>query len=57
MGNNYKKSVVNKNLKIHGIKNIYICSTSVFPTSGSVNPTMTLCALAVRLANYLNSKS
>ncbi len=54
MGKSAKNSFVNKNLQIHGVKNIYICSTSVFPTSGSLNPTMTLCALAVRLANYLN---
>lgn len=58
MGNNYKKSFVDKNLKIHGTKNIFICSTSVFPTAGSVNPTMTLAILALRLCNYLNkSKS
>ena len=54
MGNNPKKSFVDKNLKIHGTKNIFICSTSVFPTSGSVNPTMTLAILALRLGNYLN---
>ena len=57
MGKSKKNSFVNKNLQIHGIKNIYICSTSVFPTSGSLNPTMTLCALAVRLANYLNKNN
>ena len=57
MGKSKKNSFVNKNLQIHGVKNIYICSTSVFPTSGSLNPTMTLCALAVRLANYLNKNN
>ena len=57
MGKSKKNSFVNKDLKIHGVKNIYICSTSVFPTSGSLNPTMTLCALAVRLANYLNKNN
>jgi hypothetical protein len=51
---NKKKFLVNKNLKIAGTKNIFVCSSSVFPTSGSVNPTMTICALAVRLANYLS---
>mgnify|MGYP001292321675 CR=1 FL=1 len=54
MGSNQNNSFVNKNLEIHGIKNIFICSTSVFPTSGSVNPTMTLCALAARLSKYIN---
>jgi hypothetical protein len=48
-----KKSIVDKNLKIIGTKNIFVCSSAVFPTSGSANPTMTICALAVRLANHL----
>ena len=56
MGINEKDSFVNKNLQIHGINNIYICSTSVFPSSGSLNPTMTLCSLAIKLAEYLNKK-
>ena len=48
--------LVNKNLKLNGLKNIYCCSSSVFPTSGSVNPTLTICALALRLGNYLIKK-
>ena len=54
---NKKESVIDKNLKILGTKNIYICSSAIFPTSGSANPTMTICALAVRLAKYfINQK-
>ena len=45
--------VVDPNLKIHGIDNAYVCSTSVFPTSGFSNPTHTLLALAIRLADHL----
>lgn len=56
MGFSKKNSFVNKNLQIHGVRNVYICSTSVFPTSGSLNPTMTLCALAIKLAKYLNKQ-
>ena len=52
--NNNKLSNVDRNLKIRGLKNIYICSSAVFPTSGSVNPTMTICALSSRLANFLS---
>ena len=48
--------LVNRNLKFNGLKNIYCCSSSVFPTSGSVNPTLTICALALRLGNYLIKK-
>ena len=32
-------SVVDKNLKVHEIKNLYILGSSVFPTSGHANPT------------------
>jgi choline dehydrogenase-like flavoprotein len=45
--------VVDPNLKIHGIDNTYVLSTSVFPSLGSANPTFTLLALAIRLANRL----
>ena len=53
---NKNESVIDKNLKIMGTKNIFVCSSAIFPTSGSVNPTMTICALAVRLGNYLLNK-
>ena len=52
-GNNQKLSNVDRNLKIRGLRNIYVCSSAVFPSSGSVNPTMTICALSTRLANFL----
>ncbi len=48
--------VVNPDLKIHGIDNLYIASCSVFPTSGSANPTFTLMALSLRLADHLVEK-
>ena len=50
---NKNLSVVDKNLKIIGLKKIYVCSSAIFPTSGSVNPTMTVCALSSRLGNHL----
>ena len=50
---NSNLSVVNKNLKVIGLRNTYICSSAIFPTSGSVNPTMTICALGSRLGDYL----
>ena len=54
---NNNLSIVDKNLKIKGLKNIYVCSSAIFPTSGSVNPTMTICALSNRLGDYLNKKT
>lgn len=50
---NKKLSVVDKNLRILGLNNIYVCSSAVFPSSGSANPTMTVCALGNRLGNHL----
>ena len=46
--------LVDPNLRLHGTDNAYICSSAVFPTSGFSNPTHTLLALAVRLANHLS---
>lgn len=45
--------VVDTDLKVHGISNLYIGSTSVFPTSGCANPTLTMMALCLRLADQL----
>ncbi len=47
------QSVVDRNLKIIGLERIYVCSSAVFPTSGSVNPTMTICTLANKLGIHL----
>lgn len=53
MGNDIKTSVVNTDLRLHNLDNLYICSGSVFPTSGCANPTYTICALAIRLADKI----
>ena len=53
MGGLIYPKLVNKNLKLNGLKNIYCCSSAIFPTSGSVNPTYTICALALRLGYFL----
>ncbi len=49
------QGVVDTNLKLHGTRNAYVCSSAVFPTSGFSNPTHTLLALAMRLAQHLGS--
>tara|TARA_Y100000389_G_scaffold169171_1_gene175243 strand:+ start:4694 stop:6070 length:1377 start_codon:yes stop_codon:yes gene_type:complete len=54
---NKKLSVVDKNLRILGLQKIYICSSAIFPTSGSVNPTMTVCALSNKLGVHLRKYS
>ena len=56
MGGMIYPKIVNKNLKIQGLRKTYCCSSSIFPTSGSVNPSFTICALAERLSYYLKKK-
>lgn len=53
MGEDPKTSTVDRHLRCHGIENLYVLSCAVFPTSGSINPTLTLGALTVRLAEYI----
>jgi choline dehydrogenase-like flavoprotein len=38
---------------VHGIDNLYVAGSSVFPTAGYANPTLTIVALASRLAAHL----
>ena len=45
--------VVTPDLLLHGTRNVYVCSGAVFPTSGFSNPTHTVLALAIRLADLL----
>tara|TARA_Y100000741_G_scaffold361387_1_gene345253 strand:- start:964 stop:2592 length:1629 start_codon:yes stop_codon:yes gene_type:complete len=56
MNSSNKKGVVDKNLKVHGIKNLFIIGSSVFPTGGHANPTYTIIALSIRLSNFLKNK-
>ena len=45
--------VVDRNCRVYGTENLFVAGCSVFPTSGHANPTLTLVALAVRLAEHL----
>ncbi|ADE16269.1 GMC oxidoreductase [Nitrosococcus halophilus Nc 4] len=53
MHRNPKLGVVDPDCRVHGIANLYVAGSSVFPTSGCSNPTLTIVALAVRLADHL----
>ncbi len=53
MGDDPKRSVVDRELRVHGIANLFVAGGSVFPTSGCANPTYTLVALSIRLARRL----
>jgi choline dehydrogenase-like flavoprotein len=48
------QGVVDPDLRLHGTRNAFVCSGAVFPTSGYSNPTHTLLALAMRLAEHLS---
>ncbi len=45
--------VVDINLRVHGTDNLYVCSNAVFPSIAAANPTLTVSALAVRLAEQI----
>jgi GMC oxidoreductase/FAD binding domain len=45
--------VVDSDCRVHGLKNLYVAGSAVFPTSGQANPTFTAVALAARLADHL----
>ncbi len=47
--------VVDENLKYRGYDNLFVCDLSVFPTSPAANPTLTLAALSLRLAEHIRS--
>lgn len=53
MGTNGAQSVVDPDLRLHGLRNGFVVGASVFPTSGQANPTFTAMTLAVRLAAHL----
>jgi choline dehydrogenase-like flavoprotein len=50
-----RKGVVDANGRLHEADNLYVAGSSVFPTSGIVNPTLTILALTIRLADHLKS--
>ncbi len=56
MSDDPKKGVVDRNCLVHGLGNFYVTGSSVFPTGGGVNPTLTVVAMALRLSDHLKSR-
>ena len=56
MGSDPRTSVVNADCRVHGVGNLYIASAATFATSSQANPTLTVVALALRLADTLRAQ-
>ncbi|MGV1989225.1 GMC oxidoreductase [Agrobacterium sp. 22-221-1] len=50
------QGVIDSNCKVHGISNLYVAGSCVFPTGGHANPTLPAVALAMRLAGHIGEK-
>jgi choline dehydrogenase-like flavoprotein len=57
MADSPAEGCVDRNLKYHGLDNLYVLSASTFPSCSSANPTLTLSALALRLGDHLGPGS
>ncbi len=53
MDRDARNGVVDEHGRLHALANMYVAGSSVFPTGGFANPTLTIVALALRLADHL----
>jgi choline dehydrogenase-like flavoprotein len=53
MGSDPKSSVVDASCRVHGVGNLFVNGAATFPTSSQANPTLTVVALALRLADHV----
>jgi choline dehydrogenase-like flavoprotein len=56
MSKDPRDGVVNEDCRAHGVDNLYLAGCSVFPTGGHANPTLTIVALAIRMADHLRNR-
>jgi len=54
MGSDPRDGVVDANGGVHGCANLFVAGASVFPTAGFANPTLTIVAMALRLAAHIH---
>lgn len=57
MGRDRATSVVDRDCRVHGYRNLFVAGSSVFPTGGYANPTLTILALALRLVDRLAAEA
>lgn len=53
MADSPRQGVVDRDCRVNGVDNLFVAGSSVFPTGGYANPTLTLLALAIRLADLI----
>ncbi len=56
MGLDPRTSVVDAQCRVHSVRNLFVAGSAVFPTASQANPTLTLVALSLRLAQHLASR-
>ena len=54
MGDDPKASVCDRDGKVHAVDNLFLSGCETFPTGGGLPPSLTACALSLRLANHLD---
>jgi choline dehydrogenase-like flavoprotein len=57
MSSTARDGVVDPNCQVHGVANLFVAGSSVFRTAGAGTPTLTIVALAIRLADHLRATS
>jgi choline dehydrogenase-like flavoprotein len=57
MADDPARGVVDADCRVFGVSNLFVAGSSVFPTSSYINPTLTLVALAVRLADHVKARA
>jgi len=55
-GDDPKTSALDRNCKAHEVDNLYVVDASFFPSSGAVNPALTIMANALRVADHLKER-
>ena len=56
MGTNPRSSVVDRDLRVHESPNLYVCGSEVFSTGGAMQPSLSIAALSLRLADHLTER-
>ncbi len=51
-----RAGVVDRDCRVFGVHNLYVAGSAVFPSAGHANPTLTIVALALRLADHLRAR-